>query len=295
MAEPRVRPFGIPGSLEPSCQNCPNGAALALTVLFYGAGERGFLIAVVRYSREESMFPRALAEALVRAPHECCRVQMLIVQHDPTATIGENAEAVAARIDRAVEEAVAGSPWLTKVHLHLVGFSAGGLLALDTAALVDLRARVRVAAWCGRKMPREVPVEMDLVTIACPFGLAYPFSGTLVSGLPWTYESSVGAGDYRAPAAGRLCSFTALVSSARHGDESPGADRDPGSDPILDPLLDGLDPTKKRIVLLRETYTPADPDDPSDPERVTHVQLLERALGDFPWALLPRCACVQTF
>jgi hypothetical protein len=264
-------------------------------VFHLGVGDRGFLSTTVHYSPEEQAFPPALAAALTRAPHECCRVELLVVAHDPTATLAENAAAVAEALDRKIDEAVQGSPWLTQVNLHLVGFSAGGLLALDVASRVRVAARVRTAAWCRHDMAREVPVEMDLVTLAAPFDLSIPFAGTVASGLPWTYESSVGASEYVAPAAERLCSFTAFVSSKRHGDKSRAADRDPREDARLHTLWNGLNPTRRRVELLREAYTPADPDDPHDPERVTHLQVLERVLADSPWALVPRCHCVQTF
>jgi hypothetical protein len=292
MAEPRVTPFNVPGSLTPDCENCPRGAGLSLTVFFYGIGERSFLSTTVRYSREESMFPRALAEALARGPHECCRVEMMIVKHDPSGTIAENATAVAAAINQATDAAVAGYPWLTKINLHLVGFSAGGLLAVDTASRVDLRTRVRDAEWCGHRMPREVPVEMDLVTMATPFNLEFFGAGTLTSGFPWTYESSVGASEYQAPAPGLLCSFTAFVSSSSHGDESRGADRDPGTDQRLDAMLSGLNAAQRHVVPLSDAYRPVDPDDPDDPARVSHLQVPERILADFSWALVPRCDCV---
>ena len=136
---------------------------------------------------------------------------------------------------------------------------------------------------------------MDLVTLAAPYDLPIPFAGTVVSGLPWTYESSVGASEYTAPAPEKLCSFAAFVSSERHGDESLAADRDPRHDARLSALWNGLNPTRRRVELLGDVYTPADPDDADDPERVTHVQVPERVLEDAPWALMARCRCVQTF
>jgi len=266
-----------------------------LTVLFFGIGERSGLNTTVRYRRREAMFPHDLAPALTRPPHECCRTELLLVKHDPSATIGENAQEVAKRIDRAMRKALNQDDWLLKINLHLVGFSAGGLLAVDTASRVDVSTRVRDKRWCGNEMPREVPVEMDLVTMATPYNLSWTIASTIVSGLPWTYESSVGASEYRAPAADRLCSFTALVSSASHGDESPGADRDPADDPRMSSLLSGLNPTHKRIEHLSQHYHPADPGNTKDSQHVSHLQVLDKALSDFSWALLPRCACVRTF
>ena len=294
-AHPRVRPYHVPNSLDPACDTCPRGAGLSLTVLFFGVGERSFLSKTVRYSRRESRFPSALAAALVRGPHDCCRTELLLVKHDAASTIGENAAAAAARIDAIIKRAVKRYDWLLKINLHIVGFSAGGLLALDTASRIDVSTRVRTKQWCGNEMPREVPVEMDLVTMATPFNLSITIASTIVTGLPWTYESSVGASEYRAPAPDKVCSFTALVSSARHGDETAGADRDPSADPRLNALLSGLNPTKKRIVKLRDTYRPNDPDDAKDPQHVSHLEVLEKSLADFPWALVPRCSCVQTF
>jgi len=105
----------------------------------------------------------------------------------------------------------------------------------------------------------------------------------------------VGASEYEAPPPGRLCSFTALVSSSRHGDESLGADRDPCQDGRLGAFLEGFDPTRRRIVQLRDEWQPRDPDDEDDPERVPHAAVPRRVLEDFPWALVPGCRCVETF
>ena len=237
------------------CRDCPEGAGLSVTVFFPGLGddvvdgrftyvpESQIVLDGFRHwlgRRIDPTAPRPAHEAAPVVP-ACCMQMLQTVEHDPYRSVIENAEDVAVELLAIVARAAGRIrlSWIREVCFHLVGFSAGGLVALDTAKIVSERlvaqhgrcAKPRPAGqtWCGRPAPPEVSVGIDVVTIASPYDGA-PFVpevfaelGLLFGFDESRFRDSVGAQDYGGgPRPACLRRFVALVTEKGADDAAGG-------------------------------------------------------------------------
>lgn len=283
-----------------TCRDCPEGAAISLTVFLRGVGDvqGGQLV----YSQEEEDFIWSWADAFGAASQFCCESWLYVAFYDPRQRAATNGELIAGNIDRVIAERMDASPWLVRVHLHLVGFSAGGVVGvyvtdyLECGASSDeevagRRRRERPVEWCETEIS-EVELEIDLVTMATPFDLGGPiyrgFASAWSGFLEWigstrAFSHSIPGFYGGGPPPRCLCRMVSLVSSGSHGDDSPGADRDPREDGQLEQWHgeDGRDLLE--VVELAAHW---------QAETVTHNEVPARVLDDFPGLLEPGCRCV---
>ena len=235
------------------CKDCPDGAGLSLTVFFPGLGDdvvdHEFTYDAASQEAQAG-FQRRLGERIdptARPPGAagpaappCCLQLLFAVELDPRRTVNENAQDVAKELLGIVERAVRPpSSWIREICFHLIGFSAGGLVAIDTAKVASERLIARQGRcawprepgqmWCGRPAPPEVRVGFDVVTIASPYdGFVLEFLpelGLLFSCLApdSRFFNSVGARDYGGGAKPAcLRRFTAFVTAADADDEAGG-------------------------------------------------------------------------
>jgi hypothetical protein len=178
-----------------NCDNCPLGAAIALTVFLPGVGNGLDGSGRLDYVNPELVDPdtgqpgfnaiEAFLGKLVerfqagseQAQEEpcaavCCQRWLYEASYDPGESARQNARSLRQMIET-ILQTMAGLRYVTKVYLHLVGFSAGGFVALNVAEeMMTCRVERRVAPlWCGRDLGGDfIPVEVDVVTIASPFG-----------------------------------------------------------------------------------------------------------------------------
>jgi pimeloyl-ACP methyl ester carboxylesterase len=204
----------------------------------------------------------------------------VLVGYDPRERASANAEQIAAELELLLAAEAVSNDWVRKIWLHLVGFSAGGIVAVQTAS--RLRCEPRLArplrSWCGVPLEPVVPVEMDVVTMATPFDFPWYVSalatiGTALAnalGLAVTFEWSIATNDYGGDRPSCLCSFTAFISSDDY-DDSSGADSPP------DDRLDSWN--------AKEIDVPEAPG-------LTHVGVPAKVLAGHPGKLDGRCACV---
>lgn len=241
------------------CRDCPDGAGLSVTVFFPGLGdsvvdgrfeyvlETQMVLASYQRHLGERIDPTATRHDGVPAPltPPCCAQVLLAVELDPRRTVHENAEDVSLELRGIVERAVKPpTSWIREVCFHLIGFSAGGLVAIDTARETSERLLVLYGGcavprppgqtWCDRAAPSEVRVGIDVVTIATPYDGA-PFVPEVLAELgllfsfrdsPTRFRDSVGAEDYgggpkpaclraSSPSSPRRASTAPLVGSLR--------------------------------------------------------------------------------
>lgn len=259
----------------PNCDDCPapDAAAVAILVFFPGVGSdvQGGRFT---YTAAETAFVDDLKDRIGNDTTACCRKTLLTASYDPHQSAAQNASRLAAIIDGLVDlEAM--NDWVTRIHIHLIGFSAGGIVATQTAAALDCSVRYgRVARpnqytypgwdtlpdaeelpparwWCGHgdQLALEIPVHVDVVTMATPFKIGGALSpllsffapiGTFFAHvldilLPFnlTFRASLGENDYGGAAPSCLCNFVSFVTSGAY-DEEWGADKDPTQDSRLD-------------------------------------------------------------
>jgi hypothetical protein len=304
--------------IEPTCRECPDGGDLAITVFFPGTGDDTNAANEFVYTgsagQDLESFVAALSERIGRASR-CCAQVLLRVHLDATRTAEENAEDVAGEAGRLATLYAAGTPWLRRIYFHLIGFSAGGIVALHCARKLPCRVTgtfntfdpVPARTWCGRLLappndPR-IPASIDVVTIATPFmnfgaaferfrlvSLALRVYRALARATPFVggtlaFDISIGLNDYGGPPPVCLCrndaptpdrrGLISFVTSAEYDDTS-GADRDPTDDP----RLRGWEPFVRR--LLR-----------APGERLAHTSSPAKALAEFPDVLVPGCRCQE--
>jgi len=249
--------------VSPDCELCSAGGIWSLSVYFPGKGELDRRCRI-DYGAAEASFVAALGAAISRETRNqgeyCCVRDLYQVRYEPRRTVGQNAAAIARAIERTIAEKIRAAPWLREVKLHLVGFSAGGVVATHVAGDLSCRPRRRDAGdWCGERLD-PVPLAVDLLTMATPFNLGHDsgFATTLrvlasiggflltfpLSPFSWflgclafysTVPSFYGG---RRPAC--LRRFHAYVSSRAHGDGSDGADQNPRDDERLRGWVDGV-------------------------------------------------------
>lgn len=141
-------------------------------------------------------------------------------------------------------------PGLLGINFHLIGFSAGGQVALNAASYLWPGYFRQPQEWCGLPaavFPNPVPSEVDVITIATPLGssenaLVYALSevaGFFASLWTWAagqfvpesvFNHSIGEDDYGDPVPGNLCRYIGIVTDSDF-DSSWGAEEDPCDDP----------------------------------------------------------------
>jgi pimeloyl-ACP methyl ester carboxylesterase len=146
-------------------------------------------------------------------------------------------------------------PDVARVRFHLVGFSAGGQVALQMADLLPDRLPKSISPallWCGAPLAPlgTIPATTDVVTIATPLGSSGPrgwnvetvaseiagfFSwiarlGAQLVGSDQTFTLSINEDDYGGPRPVGLCRYVAVVTSRAY-DRSWGAEESPAGDP----------------------------------------------------------------
>jgi hypothetical protein len=192
----------------------------------------------------------------------CCRREVALYQHNHRRTANENGTAAAAGINARLKVVKLHNPGIRKAHVHLVGFSAGGVVSSTVPRHID-------------PLIADMPVGTDLVTIAGAFNQDYRFAGAGVGQVfsEITHTSgalinSVGNLDYKpgdSPA--NLCAFFALLSG--EGDESAGHNNPREMD-----HFDGWSIRVQHI------------DEASD-----HTQSVIKALERFPQLFKTECRC----
>ncbi len=207
---------------EASCA-CENGNSLSFTVFFRGFGE---------LNEAEQSFRNFLGEKKNSINSDCCTSFVLPdFDYSYTKDILENAKSIAYNINSMNKIITSEREDITSINIHLIGFSTGGLVAIETANLVMQELPAPNRESCGKKLPDSIPVKIDLVTIATPYkgdfgGGVLPkigkkFCKTL--GVGGVLGCSVGSKDYGGKAAPEnLCSFTALVTDKASDDTAGG-------------------------------------------------------------------------
>jgi hypothetical protein len=293
--------------ITPDCETCPDGVEVALTAVMWGVPDAvdadGLGVSVGEALADETRFLQAVADR-VNAPGPCCITAGFRVRYDPTRTVRETAEEVAAFLN-GVAVAMAQAPFVARVRFHLIGFSAGGQVAINVASrvlsmiprapTVPLQDRL----WCGRLLGEKgglaILVETDLVTIATPLGSSGGVFG-IITGLSElagflaglgrrlarlfasarTFATSVGEDDYGGPRPARLCRYVGIVTCGDY-DSSPGAEEDPRDDPAR------LGAWQPQVVALRR--------EAGEPTR--HTDAAAVAVRRFPGAFALGCACIS--
>lgn len=270
----------VSNSSYPDCGTCPppDGGAIAILVFLPGVGadvQNGRFT----YTMNEDMFVSRFTARIGGDSTACCRKHLLTASYDPRQTARENASRLAGIINGLVNLEAVANPWVTRIHVHLVGFSAGGVVATQIASALDCSVRFGNVAppnqytfpgfdtlphpeelpparwWCGQSLALEIPVDVDVVTMATPFNIGGFFSpvvsfgatiGTFFAGIidsitgsiaaladtHLTFRSSIGKNDYGGAPPACLCNFVSFVSSSVY-DDSSGADKDPTQDSRL--------------------------------------------------------------
>ncbi len=193
---------------------CEEGVKLSISVYFRG---------IDKLNSNEDRFRNLLRQERDTANfnNNCCGNIFLAPEYDQDKDIKENARIVADSINQIVKVyKIIGSPkeGIKSVNVHLIGFSTGGLVAIETANNINISS--------------EIESQIDIVTIATPyggFGSYGPQFAEALCRLPIVdkivgvfggdvLSCSVGHQDYGGVSVPKnLCSFTALVTE-REGD-----------------------------------------------------------------------------
>jgi hypothetical protein len=296
----------------PECESCPDGYGLSLTVYFPGAidGVRnGVGISTGEGGADQRHFVSAL-ESKLEEGEPCCLRLGYEVRYDPRRTAKQNAETLAALLN-GLAQGLAALPGVVTIQYHLIGFSAGGQVALNVAPrLWEAFARSPLP-WCdlpGEDFQPVVPAEIDLVTIATPLGSSgnvvvyalseiggfFAFLGRgllqLVSS-DWVFNASIGEDDYGGSAPAGLCRYVAIVT-ADDFDESSGAEEDPCDDPRR---LGDWQPRTLRMGRSDFAGVPLPPAPAGSPPTVPrHTLAPLAALRLYPGLLDATCSCIPT-
>lgn len=297
-------------SEEPTCANCPapDGAGIAIIVFFPGAGTVSN--ETITYSQDELQFVEDMKTKIQNDASKCCRKLFVVAEYDPRLKAATNASRIANMIDGLVDLEAISNFWVTRIHVHLVGFSAGGIVATQTAARMrcDVRhghkavpnqitfagwdqlpnaeelAEQEARWWCGQgdQLAVEVPVHIDVVTMATPFNLGGRLSplvsifasiGTFFTSLvnsDLTFLWSIAENDYGGDAPACLCGYTSFVSDPRF-DDSPGGGKFP------DDRLDDWNTRRNSLV------TPG----------IAHTAVPGHVLDRYPAFLNAGCQCTS--
>ena len=201
---------------------CEKGIQLSVTVYFRG---------IDKFNSNEDEFRRLLRQERDTANinQNCCKNIFLTPEYDHNKDIKENGQIISKRINQIIGDVTEG---IKSVNIHLVGFSTGGLIAIETANNLNLEIESQDRMWCNTKLPNNIPIEIDIVTIATPYGGGGNSLGNWgpkigegvcrVIGIDQVLSCSVGSQDYGGISAPpNLCGFTALVTE-RIGDTTAG-------------------------------------------------------------------------
>lgn len=251
----RGRPLGRRVSLrDPQlCRRCPCGIDVALTVFIPGKGDSTDDDGMYLYDTESTIqeFLDGLGAKIEAGgppeedpgPSTCCVHQILRVSLDSDRSVRQNGMDVANRLTTLLRAASQASG-VRRMFIHLVGFSAGGMVAVEVARGISegvrrdgegcsLR-RPRARQWCGHDVEQLVPVVIDVVTIATPYDPAFlmelgaDLGMLLVGGWPAEFCTSVGALDFGGDSRPTcVCGYLAVVTDSADdeaGDQRPGAE-----------------------------------------------------------------------
>lgn len=219
------------------CRRCPDGIDAAFTVFIPGKGDSTDDQGMYEYDTEDQIqdFVEGLGTEIASGgpggdtsgPYECCAHLVFRVTLDSDRTVRQNGQDLTSRLATLLRAAAQASG-IRRLFVHLIGFSAGGLVAVEVArGLSDdvqrdggdcsLRRR-RPRQWCEREMPSRVPVKIDIVTIATPYDPSFLIDvgaalGMLLGGWPAEFCTSVGALDFGGgsrPVC--VCNYVAIVT-----------------------------------------------------------------------------------
>ncbi len=304
----------------PTCETCPppDGGAVAILVFLPGVGDSAQDGQFV-YTTNENDFVARLTDRIGGDATACCRKHLLTASYDARQTAAANASRLAGIIDGLVDLEAIANPWVTRIHVHLVGFSAGGIVATQIANALDCSVRFGNVAppnqytypgldmlpnaeelpaarwWCGERLALEIPVQVDVVTMATPFDIGGFFSplvsffatiGTFFAEITdtildthFTFDSSIGKNEYGGPRPACLCNFVSFISSSDH-DDSSGADKNPLDD--------------SRLAGWGVKATPVERgNDPALPN-LSHTSVPLHVLSNAPDIIDGGCACIRS-
>ncbi len=260
----------------PTCNPCYTGWDLSITIYFRGLGDKGKDGKV--FAAEKIVFLGVLAsKAKTVTANECCRKMLFAVNYDHTKTARQNADHVIAYFNNYFANIISNPDFkltgLRKIFFHLIGYSAGGIVAINTAESLPCHYDALGRVWCGRRMPDQIPVSIDIMTIASPLNLGSPGAGAGTGfckffGSKNTLGCSIGKSDCGGQPPECLCNFTAIVTDPQ-SDTTPGG----GKDPQKDSRLEGWNPQSEN--------SPG----------VNHLGVLNKALQTQGEQLKPKCGC----
>ena len=199
-------------STPPVLPGCPT--SYSLTVYFHG---------IDGYSKPEVRLLQALSNTVSDTNEPCCVRELGTFMLQGSRDVNANASAAGNWIIAQMAEAFAANQGIVKMNIHLIGFSAGGVVA--------------------SAVPKHIPctfgtaiVETDLVTIASPFNIPIPSflpkTGKFFAKLLRTsavLTNSIGAEEFapgELPAC--LCRYKALITGS--GDSPAGGHSPANSD-----------------------------------------------------------------
>jgi hypothetical protein len=293
-----IEPLGDDQPTPPDLAECDGGYQVAITVYFPGAIDGfdtdGLSVSTGEGLEDENRFLPALAAAIEAESEPCC-LRLAYRTRYFRASARRNAELLAAILN-GMGQTWANMPGVMKIHFHLIGFSAGGQVALNVASGLWPAYPSQVA------MPPIVPSEVDVVTIATPLAsssnpLVHVVS-KVVGFFAWlgrqlakvfspdnVFNASIGEDDYGKPVPSHLCRYVAIVTSSDF-DHSPGAEENPCDDPVR------LSDWKPLTLSMTQQDVDALPPDPANPVTPRHTIAPFAALQLHPGLMAPGCGCI---
>lgn len=228
------------GGVEPNCPviiedqdcNCSEGVKLSITIYFRGIDES---------NPSEDKFRDLIAAQDTNGAtleSKCCKHLYWSASYNSDKDVRENGRMLAQEINKLIE---GNNNGIKSVNIHLIGFSTGGLVAIEAASNIPSQISSPSRNWCGNKLSDNIPIEIDIVTIATPYGGFGNFGPQFAEGLcrlpigkqivglfgGSVLACSVGHQDYGGhPPPTNLCKFTALVTErGENGDNTAGGEK----------------------------------------------------------------------
>lgn len=307
---------------EPDCERCSTGAGVAVTLFIPGlcddADDQGRCVyRTTNLSEFETAFADGVSSwSSISGDAEnkstfCCQKIFCAAELDPCMTARENADALRSQLLDLFED-LSRKEWVDFIHLHVLGFSAGGIIAVNLISGMPCSIDRPDSVWpCPGMLPGPITIQIDLVTMATPFGrpgllelpLIRPFFDSLARWILTPILIRIGRrgclrgwhnrmpllhslfqNDYedlmpkRVDGRSCVCRFVAFVSSSEHGD-SDGGDRNPAEDARLEAW-------KPEVVLLRDGWSGREVSHTEVPKELHRDENYRRVLD-------PGCACTE--